>query len=212
MTDPFAPRFGTWRGALRLGLAYAEVVSGQASVVLPDPASVRRLVFVCHGNICRSAYADGLARRAGMNVASFGLSTSSGQAAWPAVADLAEARGVDMTRHRTTRIEDYVPLPGDYLLGMETRHLRKLALHPLTAVLPRGLLGTYARPSYPHLHDPYQLDPAYIAVCLTRIEHAIDGLIRRYPAAHIDWRDIQHGPPRVGASPGQRCEQGPSRD
>lgn len=183
MTDPFAPKYGTWRGAVRLALAHAEVATGLSGAVVPSPDKVRRLVFVCHGNICRSAYADVLARRAGMNVASFGLSTSSGRGAWPAIVGLAGARGVDMSAHRTTRIEDYIPLPGDYLLGMETRHLRKLAHHPLTAVLPRGLLGTYAERSYPHLHDPYNLDPAYMAVCLTRIEGAVERLISRYPAA-----------------------------
>jgi protein-tyrosine phosphatase len=183
MTDPFASRFGTWRGALRLALAHAELVSGQAAVVKPDPAQVRRLVFVCHGNICRSAYADGLARRAGMNVASFGLSTSSGNRAWPLVAERALARGLDLSEHRTTRVQDFVPLPGDYLLGMETRHLRKLAVNPLTAALPRGLLGSYATPPVPHLHDPYQLDPAYMDLCLTRIERAVAELVRRYPAA-----------------------------
>ena len=186
MSDPFAPTYGTWRGALRLALAHGEVMTGLSGAVPPDPAKVHRLVFVCHGNICRSAYADMLARRAGMNVTSFGLSTSSGRPAWPAVSEVAAARGVDMSAHQTTRIEDYVPLPGDYLLGMETRHLRKLATHPLTAVLPRGLLGTYAAPGYPHIHDPYQLDPAYMAACLTRIERAVDGLVRRYPDARQD--------------------------
>src|SRR4051812_36705278 len=34
---------------------------------------VERLVFVCQGNICRSAYADALARRAGLRSVSFGL-------------------------------------------------------------------------------------------------------------------------------------------
>ena len=183
MTDPFAKQFGTWRGALRLALAHVEVATGQAAIVPPDPAQVRRLVFVCHGNICRSAYADGLARRGGMNVASFGLSTSSGKEAWPLVAERALARGLDLAEHRTTRVEDFLPLPGDYLLGMETRHLRKLAVGPLTNGLPRGLLGSYASPAFPHLHDPYKLDPAYMDVCLERIERAVEGLIKRYPGA-----------------------------
>ena len=183
MTDPFAPRFGTWRGALRLGLAYTEVASGRARAVAPDPAQIRRLVFVCHGNICRSAFADGLARRAGLNAASFGLSTSSGKPAWPLVQARSLARGLDLADHRTTRIEDYAPRPGDYLLGMEVRHLQKLAANPKTAGLPRGLLGSYASPPVPHLHDPYQLDPAYMDMCLTRIERAVAGLITRFPAA-----------------------------
>ena len=183
MTDPFAANYGTWRGMLRLALAHAEVAAGQAAIAAPDAAQVRRLVFVCHGNICRSAYADGLARRAGMNVASFGLSTGSGKPAWPLVAERALARGLDLSDHRTTRSQDFTPLPGDYLLGMETRHLRKLAVDPLTAALPRGLLGSYASPAVPHLHDPYKLDPAYMDVCLARIERAVAALVTRYPGA-----------------------------
>ena len=185
MTDPFAPRFGTWRGALRLALAHVQVATGHAHLAAPDPAAVRRLVFVCHGNICRSAYADGLARRMGLNVASFGLSTSSGLPAWPLVQERARAQGLDLAEHRTTRVEDYAPQPGDYLLAMEVRHLQALALNPKTAALPRGLLGSYAGPAVLHLHDPYRLDPAYMDTCLARIEQAVAALIKRYPAAIV---------------------------
>jgi protein-tyrosine phosphatase len=62
-----------------LALSYAELATGLAGQLPPDPARVRRLVFVCHGNICRSAYAHVLARRAGARVASFGLSTATGK-------------------------------------------------------------------------------------------------------------------------------------
>jgi len=183
MNDPFAPAFGTWRGALRLALAHGEVALGRAAILPPDPQSVRRLVFVCHGNICRSAYAHVLAREAGMNVASFGLSTGSGKPAWPAAQTIAEQRGVDLSRHRSARIEDFISQPGDYLLGMEVRHLRRLAADPRLARLPRGLLGSYAAPSFPHLHDPYKLSDAYMVRCLTRIEQAVAGLVKACPGA-----------------------------
>ena len=71
-------RFGTPRGALRLALSYGEVATGLSAQRKPDAAVVRRLVFVCHGNICRSAYADVLAARGGAKTASFGLSTHTG--------------------------------------------------------------------------------------------------------------------------------------
>ena len=38
-----------------------------------DWTSVERLIFVCKGNICRSAYAEALARSAGVESLSFGL-------------------------------------------------------------------------------------------------------------------------------------------
>src|SRR6266540_1650137 len=39
---------------------------------------VERLVFICRGNVCRSAYADARARLAGLRSASFGLAARDG--------------------------------------------------------------------------------------------------------------------------------------
>ena len=72
-------RFGTARGLVRLALSYAEVATRQAAILPHHPDAVTRLVFVCHGNICRSAFAHAVAERLGANVASFGLSTASGK-------------------------------------------------------------------------------------------------------------------------------------
>jgi protein-tyrosine phosphatase len=176
-------RFATARGAMRLLLSYGEVALGMAGQRKPEPGEVRRLVFVCHGNICRSAYAHVLAKRAGARVASFGLSTATGRGAHAPVVAAAARRGVNMTAHRSTDIDDFAAQPGDLLLAMETRHLRQLATEPSVAHLPRMLLGSFARPPVPHLHDPYDEDEAYLPMCLTRIERAVAALVRRYPSS-----------------------------
>jgi protein-tyrosine phosphatase len=178
-------RFGTYRGAIRLGLSYLQVASGQAWIKAPVASDVRRLVFVCHGNICRSAFADVVAREAGMNVSSFGLSTSAEMPAHPPAVTAAARLGHDMTSHRTTRVEEYVPLPGDLLLAMEVRHLQKMANNEKIAELPRSLLGLWATPKIPHLHDPYELDPAYMETCLRRIEGAIPALVKAFPGVRL---------------------------
>lgn len=176
--------YGTARGLVRLVLARVEVMLGRGAIALPDDAAaVRRLVFVCHGNICRSAFADVLARGAGLESASFGLSTSNGKGAHPPATAAAAALGHDLAPHRSLRVEDYVPLPGDLLLAMETRHLRKIAANPRLAHLPRSLLGLYTTPATPHLHDPYSLSEAYMQTCLRRIETAIPALARAFPNA-----------------------------
>lgn len=177
-------RFGTTRGAVRLGLSYVELTARLAPVRHPAPTEVNRLVFVCHGNICRSAYAEAVARKMGMRAASFGLSTTSGRPAHPPVLRMAQERGLDLTTHRTTAAEDFVPLPGDLLLAMEVRHLRRLArLDGPVMQCPRGLLGRYATVPVPHLHDPYELSPAYLPVCLDRMDDAITRLGRLFPNA-----------------------------
>lgn len=177
--------FGTHRGLIRLGLSYGQLALGLAKVKRAEPHTVKRLVFVCHGNICRSAFADVVARDQGMNVASFGLSTSSGKGAHPPVIDTARAMGVDLSGHITTNVTDFVAQPGDLMLVMEVRQLDTLAQHPVLSAYPRALLGSYASPPIPHLHDPYKLDPDYMPICLTRIADAVGGLIKAYPAAKL---------------------------
>ena len=177
--------FGTSRGLVRLGLSYLESIPGISTARPPAPGSVRRLVFVCHGNICRSAFAEAVARREGLDAASFGLSTSTGKGAHPPAAEAALRLGYDLSDHATTNAPDFVPQEGDYLLGMEHRHLRKLAEREGLSGLPRGLLGAYARPPFPPLHDPYKLDPAYMDVCLQRVEDAVKRLALTYPGARL---------------------------
>lgn len=170
---------------MRLGLSYIEAIPLWSPAVIPASADVRRVVFVCHGNICRSAYAQGVARDLGLNAASFGLSTSTGKLANEPARVAAMALGHPIEDHLSTRVHDFVPQTGDYLLAMEHRHLRKLAAMPSLAHLPRGLLGSYASPPMPHLHDPYRLDPAFMSVCLGRVESAVQQLAWKYPGAQI---------------------------
>lgn len=176
-------RFGTWRGMIRLYLARLEVAAKSAGISLQDPASVRRLVFVCHGNICRSAFAEALARSAGISTASFGLSTTSGKPAYSPAIKAALAFGQDLSFHRATAVADYSPRSGDLLLAMETRHLRKIAANPKLAPMPRTLLGLYTDPATPHLHDPYKLDETYMDTCLALIATSAQKLTHTFPNA-----------------------------
>lgn len=178
-------RFGTFRGLVRLALSYPQLALGQSASVAPDPAQVRRLVFVCQGNICRSAFADIVAQRAGMDSASFGLSTTTGRAAHGPAILAAQALGYDLSAHRAIDLQDYVPREGDLLLAMEVRQLHRLAADPRVRHLPRMLLGRWTRPMLPHLHDPYQLDDRYMARCLRRVEQAVGALVSAFPGARL---------------------------
>jgi protein-tyrosine phosphatase len=180
-----ARAFGSYRGAVRLALSYPEVALGLAQIVAPDPSEIRRLVFVCHGNICRSAFADALARKAGLNAISFGLSTSSGKGAYPGTLRIAAEMGHDLGEHRTTTVDQYAPAGGDLLLAMETRHLRRIADDPRLSALPRSLLGLYARPRIPHLHDPYSLHEDYMRTVMARIAGSIPVLKASFPNAAV---------------------------
>lgn len=178
-------RFGTFRGLVRLALSYPQVAFGLSSGNPFDPAAVRRLVFVCQGNICRSAFAEAVARRAGLRAVSVGLSTTPGRPAHPPAIAAAQSLGYDLQVHSATDLPDYKPQPGDLLLVMEVRQLARLSADPRLRDVPRTLLGRWTRPMLPHLHDPYGLDDSYMMQCLTRIERAVARLSVSFPGARL---------------------------
>lgn len=164
---------GTWRGFLRHALAWAELRSGRLAPFLQaDVAQARRLVFVCLGNINRSAFAHAVAHTLGEPVLSIGLSTTTGAPATPQAVVQARQQGFDLSAHRATDFADYRHQPGDLLLVMEIRHAHELVRRgiPRAAVMP---LGLWAAPQRIHLHDPHTLNDDYFATCFTLIESAV---------------------------------------
>lgn len=164
-------RFGTVRGMVRAALGHIQA----PFVPAPDLAGVERLVFVCHGNICRSAFADVLARSEGWQTASFGLSTSSGRGAHPPVQRAAAERGVDLSAHRSTPVEAFEPRSGDLYLVMEVRQIARLRADPRFTGSRIDLLGRYG--GTPHLHDPYSLSDDFTRTSLADIARSVRGLI-----------------------------------
>jgi protein-tyrosine phosphatase len=172
-------RYGSGRGLLRLLLARLELLAGTLARFTPPLVAPRRLVFVCQGNICRSAFAAAQATELGLAATSLGLATTTG-AAPPAVAVAAAARlGIDLRRHRACDWNDFVLMPGDLLLAMEVRQAHEL-LRRLNGRADVGvaLLGLCGRPTLPHIHDPFTLDAAYFDTCFVHLRRAVQCLPR----------------------------------
>jgi protein-tyrosine phosphatase len=180
-------RYGTWRGLVRALLARAELAAGRlAPFTLQRPETVRRVVFVCHGNICRSAFAHHEALKYGMNVASLGLSTSTGgRSPAPAVASAARA-GIDLGIHRATSWPDFKVCSGDLFLVMEVRQAHELRRRlGNRSDVQVGLLGMWCDPLMPHLHDPYTLGDRYFDRCFARCRQAVRNLNADLPNARL---------------------------
>ncbi len=167
-------RFGTWRGLVRLVLAHTEQWSGRLHAFrLRRPEDVERVVYVCLGNICRSAYGEQVAREIGLPCASLGLSTSTGSASPAEAVEAARRLGCDMAQHRALDWKDFQVRPGDLFLVMEVRQAhelrRRLGNRDDVQVC---LLGAFCSPPAPHLHDPFTLSPAYFDTCFARVRQA----------------------------------------
>ena len=180
-------RYGTWRGLVRAVLARAELSAGRLEDFrLKDPEAVRRVVFVCLGNICRSAYGHQVARELGLNVASLGLSTSTGTASPDAAVDAARRLGAEMSEHRATDWSDFEVRPGDLFLVMEVRQAHELRRRLKGRSDVRvALLGLWNEPLMPHLHDPFTLSDGYFDTCFARVRQATINLAKALPHARL---------------------------
>lgn len=183
MTNSIDRKFGTFRGLVRLSLAYAELAVGRLTQFgRPEPGTVRRLVFVCQGNICRSAFGGKLATELGLPTASLGLSTTTGAGSPPEALASARRQGVDLTDHRAIDWSDFQIRSGDLFLVMEIRqaHEVRRRLKGRTDVAV-ALLGTWCTPPMPHLHDPFTLSDAYFDICFIRVREAVENLRASMP-------------------------------
>lgn len=169
-----------WRRSLGAEAAY--LLGGLERYTRVDPVAVRRLVFVCHGNINRSPFAEAVARRCGLRAVSTGLKTSTGAPASGPALRLAPEFGVDLAGHQATDFTDHESEPGDLLLVPETGHVQRL----VERGVPPGsiaLLGHWATPHRIHLHDPNRLPETYFRTCFTLIDSAVRKLAAQLLAA-----------------------------
>lgn len=177
-------RYGSYRGLIRLWLDRLQWYSGRfRRYERPDWSQVKRLVFVCQGNICRSPYGHVLASRQQLPVASFGYATTSGQSANPIALKVAAERGVDLSAHRTTDLSDFIVQPGDLLLLVEPRHISKVQNVASQQSVQVALLGQWCDPVMPLIYDPHTLSEAYFHHCYARIEQAVANLLAEYQSA-----------------------------
>lgn len=143
-----------------------------------DWKRVDRLVFVCKGNICRSAFAEQIARTLGADSISFGLDTVEDAPANQVAIRTAEAQGIDLKQHRTTPVTSVKLKDTDLLIAMEpwqTKVLESAYKHQHQY----SLLGLWSTPILPYIHDPYGMPPAYFDRCFSCIRNDVQVLVKK---------------------------------
>ena len=182
--------FGGRRGYI--GHLYARALYALGSYRSTDNISwdaISRLVFVCHGNICRSPYACARARELGVNSISFGLAAADGALADESASRNALLRGVDLSTHRSVRLRAPLLNHGDLVVVFEPRQLAKVFRESVVDLAGITLMGIWDRPVYPHIQDPFGRSDRYFQRCFSAIDRNIDVLATRiaaYEAPAID--------------------------
>ncbi len=172
-------RFGSRRGLIRhIRYGLLHKLGRYQPYIDIDWRSIDRLVFVCKGNICRSAFAEVVAKKEGFSAVSCGIDTIAGAPANERAVSIAEELGFNLAGHTTTPIQRLAFSEADLLIAMEPLQAVFLEkyLHMKRACT---LLGLWTAPVRPYIHDPYGADRAYFKSCFHFIESAVHEIIKK---------------------------------
>lgn len=125
-----------------------------ASSRLPQ---ARRVLFVCYGNINRSALAHAYARQRFAGRCEFesaGFHPHEGRPADPTMVEVAGAQGVDLRDWASVRLSSQAVDRADLILAMEQAHLERLVAEHPQARDKAFLLGGLGH-DHPEVPDPY---------------------------------------------------------
>ncbi len=182
---PIAWHYGGKRGLLRHYACFLIYVFGgykRFRCVAWD--KVKRIVFVCKGNICRSPYGEARARGLGLPSASCGLEADDGKPVYPMTLTISLQRAVDVSQHRSCAFTNFSILPGDLFCVMEPWQGETLHQMMNRTDVQVTLLGLWNREPRPHIEDPYGLSAEYFETCFSIIDDAIQNIVSCLQEAH----------------------------
>jgi protein-tyrosine phosphatase len=148
--------------------------------------TLKQILFVCLGNICRSPFAEGLFtklagqyRLDGMVAQSAGLIALPGNSATHMAQRVAAEHDVDLTAHSAQPVSEDLVSWSDLILVMEKSHSDSIVAQFPEETGKIQLIRHYARYGSKKrgIADPYGLDYEAYRFCFVDIEDAVSGLV-----------------------------------
>jgi protein-tyrosine-phosphatase/predicted ATP-grasp superfamily ATP-dependent carboligase len=140
---------------------------------------VRRILFVCYGNICRSPLAELYARRLApdLETASAGFHHTAGRTAPEWYQAITAELGVDISLCRSRRIDAVQVAWAELILLADLDNLDSFEREFPEAVDKATMLGFFLPTPRAEIKDPYNLDAAGARTTAREVLAAVDGLI-----------------------------------
>lgn len=145
--------------------------------------SARQVLFICYGNINRSALAERyynmVAPSTAVQVVSAGFHEEEGRPADPVMIEVAAEAGIDMRNWASKRVDQKLVSDSDIILVMEQRHYDQIvALYP-NAAERTLLLGMAPNGStMGEIADPYGKPRPEYERCVGQVRASIDAVMR----------------------------------
>ncbi len=169
LTNAIKDSFGSKRGFFKYVLFKVLTVLGYfRKYSQVDWSRVDRLVFVCHGNICRSPLGEAVAKSREANAISLGIACKDGALADPRAIAFAHTVGIDLSQHRSQNLRSIEITPDDLIVVMEPKHLEHFTSLSKTDV-QLTLAGLWESNPCAYIHDPYCANEKFFSRCEQRV-------------------------------------------
>ncbi len=138
------------------------------------------IMFVCHGNICRSPLAEYLCktRLPGWRIHSTGLHAASGSRSPGRIRRIALALGTDLESHRSAHIDEFSVREASLILIMDALNYRDFTARFPEAADKLFLLGMFGTNPSLTIADPVNMDPVAARAGAEQLADAVEGLVR----------------------------------
>ena len=153
--------------------------------------NILHLVFVCQGNICRSAFAEyyciPLALSAELKIESCGLNVGRSVPSPPDALIVAGEFGVNLSENRSKGLASCDLERADLVVAMEYDHLKELIQkfpHKKKQIVLLRDFAPWPESLACNIHDPYGWGLEEFRVCFRAMQRALDGLARQLKQGH----------------------------
>jgi len=118
---------------------------------------INRLIFICKGNICRSPYAEYKSKKLGLMASSVGIDSDGKSNADEMAMKIAAQRGVDISPHKSRKIDHIEYCESDLIVCMEPWHAEAILNNQILTGTncQLTLLGLWCSNRKALIRDPY---------------------------------------------------------